>query len=410
MAAENRAFSHEVETPAQIVGDWAYETRTPPGATHPGWFRRPVAGGPETLLLDGEARAAGHAYLRIVGAGPSPDGRLFAWAEDDTGAEKYRIFVKVIATGEIIDGPANTYGDFVITPDGKWLLWTWRSAESRPAKVFRRPVMGGADTLVYEETDPGYLLGVTLSGSGRYVFLRSWNDVTGEVRLVDTAAAEAPARLAEPRRVGVMYTLEHWNDRFAILTNADGAADFKLMLAPEATPDRARWAEWAPCVPGRTIIAMKAFTYAFVRVDRVEGNSVLVVAGPNGIWREPVRFAEAAYVVRLQSADYASDRLDFTIESPVTPPTWESLDLCEISHTRHPDPLPAARPPPKGERGELISPSPSGGGDREAVGLALPLAQRGAPTSSDACMPAPLTAPRSRSPSCAAPINAARRP
>ena len=187
--------------------------------------------------------------------------------------------------------------------------------------------MGGQDTLVYEETDPGYLLGVSLSGSGRYVFLRSWNDVTGEVRLVDAAAAEAPPRLVEPRRVGHMYTLEHWNDRFVVLTNADGAADFKLMTAPLATPERAHWNEWAPEVPGRTIISMKAFANAFVRVDRVEGNSVLVVAGSNGVWREPVRFAEEAYVVRLQSSDYESDRLDYSYESPVTPPGWQSLDL-----------------------------------------------------------------------------------
>ncbi len=327
LVAEIRNKTPKIHAPPRVIGAWSYVTRTPDGATRPSWYRQPAAGGSETLLLDGEARAAGRAYLRIINAGPSPDGRLFAWAEDDTGAEKYRIFVKVIETGRIIEGPHDAYGDFAITPDGEWLFWTWRSPESRPSKVFRRPVIGGTDTLVCEEADPGYLLGVALSGSGRFIFLRSWNDVTGEVRLVDTRMPEAPARLAEPRRVGVMYTLEHWNDRFAVLTNADGAADFKLMLAPEASPDKAHWTEWAPSVPGRTIIAMKAFAHAFVRVDRIEGNSVLVPAGSDGVWREPARFVEAAYDIRLHPSDYQSDRLDFTYESPVTPPTWESLDL-----------------------------------------------------------------------------------
>jgi oligopeptidase B len=336
LAADVHRLTPTIETPPRVIGTWTYTTRTRSGATHPSWFRAPVPGGSEILLLDGAARAAGKAYLRIINAGPSPDGRLFAWAEDDTGAEKYRIFIKAIDTGQIIEGPSDAYGDFAITPDGQWLFWTWRSPESRPAKVFRRPVTGGVDTRVYEEIDPGYLLGVSLSGSGRFVFLRSWNDVTGEVRLVDTHAPEAPARLVEPRRVGVMYTLEHWNDRFAVLTNADGAADFKLMLAPEATPDKAQWTEWAPEVPGRTIIAMKPFAHAFVRVDRIEGNSVLVPAVSDGIWREPARFSEAAYVIRLQPSDYQSDRLDFTYESPVTPPSWESLELREISQTRHP--------------------------------------------------------------------------
>jgi oligopeptidase B len=327
LAADIHRLTPTIETPPRIIGPWTYATRTRSGATHPSWFRARVPGGPEILLLDGAARAAGKAYLKIINAGPSPDGRLFAWAEDDTGSEKYRIFVRIIDTREIIEGPSDAYGDFVITPDGQWLFWTWRSPESRPAKVFRRRVMGGADTLVYAETDPGYLLGVTLSGLGRFVFPRSWNDVTGEVRLVDARAPEAPAKVVEPRRVGVMYTVEHWNDRFAVLTNADGAADFKLMLAPESTPDKAHWTEWAPCVPGRTIIAMKAFAHGIVRVDRVEGNSVLVVADAEGHWRPPHRFHEAAYVIRLQPSDYASDRLVFSYESPVTPPTWESLNL-----------------------------------------------------------------------------------
>ena len=135
LAAEIRALGHQVETPARIVGEWAYQTRTLRSATHPSWFRRPVAGGPETLLLDGEARAAGHVFLRIINAGPSPDGRLFAWAEDDTGAEKYRIFIKVIATGEIIAGPTDAFGDFRHHAGRPaWLVWTWRSPESRPAR------------------------------------------------------------------------------------------------------------------------------------------------------------------------------------------------------------------------------------------------------------------------------------
>jgi oligopeptidase B len=329
LAAEIRALSHKTEPPPLTIGDWVYAATTPPGSKQPTWSREPAHGGSSQLLLNGEARAKGHAFFRIQNAGPSPDNRLFAWGEDTTGAEKYRIYIKVIDTGEIIEGPSDAFGDFVMTPDGQWLFWTWRSPESRPAKVFRRPIRGGVDVLVYEETDPGYLLGVSLSGSGRFVFLRSWNDVTGEVRLVDTRTPEAPGRLVEPRRVGHMYTLEHWNDRFAVLTNAEGAADFKLMLAPEATPVETHWTEWAPCIPGRTIIGMKAFASAFVRVDRIEGNSVLVRAGPDGQWLPPVNFEEAAYVVRLQTSDYATDTLTFTYESPITPPRAESLDLAQ---------------------------------------------------------------------------------
>ena len=47
--------------------------------------------------------------------------------------------------------------------------------------------------------------------------------------------------MVRPRQTGQIYSLEHWGDRFVVLTNSDGAEDFKLMLAPEAAPRRANW-------------------------------------------------------------------------------------------------------------------------------------------------------------------------
>jgi len=332
LAAEIDARSADAAVePPRRIGAWDYVARFAPGAQHARWLRRPAGGGPETLLLDGERRAAGRPFFRILNAGASRDGTLFAWAEDVTGAEKYRLQIKTLATGEIVAGPMDAFGDFAITPG--WLFWTWRSPESRPARVYRRPIAGGPDTLVYEERDPAYFLGVSLCGSGRYVLIRSWNDITGEVRLVDARAPEAPPRLVEPRRAGLMYTLEHWNDRFVVLTNADAAADFKLMLAPEVDPGRANWREWAPCRPGRTIVEMRAFADHFVRVDRVEGNAVLVAADRGGGWRAPAAFDEAAYVVRLQPSDYGGQRLVFTFESPKTPKRWIVLDLASGAKT-----------------------------------------------------------------------------
>ena len=59
--------------------------------------------------------------------------------------------------------------------------------------------------------------------------------------------------MVEPRTRGLRYDLEHWNDRFVIRTNADGAIDFKLVEAPEADPVRARTgATWSPHRPGRS--------------------------------------------------------------------------------------------------------------------------------------------------------------
>jgi len=321
------ADAAEAPAPPEVDGDWAYVTRYARGAQHPGYWRRRVDGGPEILLLDAEARAAGHAFFRIVNPTHSPDHSLFAWAEDTVGSEKYTLWIKVLATGEIREGPRDAFGDFVLSPDSAWLLWTWRDEASRPARVYRRPIAGGPDELVHEEPDPGFLLHLSLAGSGRFVFIRSFNDVTSEVRLVDMRAPRAPSTLVEPRRVGHLYSLEHWNDRFVILTNADGAVDFKLMQAPQATPGRAFWRDLAAHQAGRTIINIRAFAGHLVRVDRVEGNPTLVTCDLKGVWAPPIAFGEAAYTLALQPSAYRSDRLSLTLESPRAAKAWIDLDL-----------------------------------------------------------------------------------
>ena len=48
-----------------------------------------------------------------------------------------------------------------------------------------------------------------------------------------------PPRCVAPREVGVEYEMEHWGDRFIIMTNRDGAEDYKLVTAPVDDPSPA---------------------------------------------------------------------------------------------------------------------------------------------------------------------------
>ncbi|MGN6621185.1 MAG: S9 family peptidase [Sphingomonas sp.] len=316
------------EPPPEEDGDWAYLSRYVPAAQHPLYLRRPRTGGAETLLLDAEARAAGHPYLAIKNAAHSPDQRLFAWAEDATGSEKFTIQVKDIATGALMpDPPTSAFGDFVFSPDSAWLFWVWRDANSRPARLYRRPARGGPDSLVYEETDPAFPMEVLLSASRRYIFIRCWNDVTSEVRIIAGTEPTAAPELVAPRRAGTIYDLEHWQEDFVIRTNADGAEDFELMRAPVTAPQPAYWRPWIAHRPGRFITETHPFAHRFTWIERVEGNLHVMAAGDDGVPHEPVTFDEAAYAIEVQPSDYAGDTLRLTYQSPATPEQWLACDL-----------------------------------------------------------------------------------
>ena len=316
-----------LETPAIADGPFAYFTQYLPGAELPQYMRRPRNGGRATILLDAGKRAQGLKYLNIRNAVHSPDHRLFAWAEDRTGAEKFVIFVKDLETGEILqDGPRDAFGDFEFSADSQTIFWVWRDPKSRPARLYRRPARGDSDTLVYEEADPGFLMEITRSASGDYLFLRSFNDVTSEVRLLDGHKPLASPVLIAPRRPGTDYSIEHWRDRLVMRTNAEGAEDYKLVWAPLSSPT-GPFLNWVSHSPGRTITELHPRAGLFSWLERVEGNLHVMAASEDGVRREPVSFSEAAYKLAVQPTEYRENALLVTIESPRSPPRWIRCEL-----------------------------------------------------------------------------------
>ena len=326
--AEMKArIPEKLDTPPIVDGPWAYFAQFKPGAQHPRYLRQSRNGGPAVVLLDADERAAGLKFLNIRNPTHSPDHQLFAWAEDTTGAEKFAIRVKDLATGEILPGgPTDAFGQFAFSSDSQYLFWTWRDPNSRPRKLYRRRARGGPDTLVYEETDPGYLMEIARSASGDFLFVSSRNDVTSEVRVIDGHKPVADPILVAPRKAGVDYSIEHWGDRFVMRTNGDDAEDYKLLCSPVASP-RGPWAPWIPARPGRTITELYPRSGLFAWLERVEGNLHVMAADDHGKTYEPVTFGEAAYKLTVQPTEYGADFLLIALESPRMPPQWIRCDL-----------------------------------------------------------------------------------
>ncbi|MFP5296034.1 MAG: S9 family peptidase, partial [Alphaproteobacteria bacterium] len=114
-------------------GPWAYYTRYRTGDQHPLFCRRPRDSETgEVVLLDANALAAGKAYSEVSSAENSPDHSLFAYAEDAQGSEVHQIYVKDLATGEVLPDPIQSAnGNFTFSPDSRWIFWTNRNDNGR---------------------------------------------------------------------------------------------------------------------------------------------------------------------------------------------------------------------------------------------------------------------------------------
>jgi oligopeptidase B len=333
-------------------GPWEYYTRFDVGAQYPKHYRRPrgkTEG--ESVLLDEPALAQGKAHFNVGKSEHSPDHALYAYALDEQGSEYYTISLKDVATGALIaDGPKSSTGDFVFSPDSKYLFWLWRDEEGRPKKVFRRPVRGGAadDALVYEEKDDGMFVGLAVTNSREWIVIGVGNQETSEALVISARTPTALPRVFAVRETGVLYDIEHWKGEWYIRTNADGAVDFKVMTCtPAATPKR-NWKPFLPHEPGRLIMGVGAFKNHLVRLERVNALPRIVVRTLAGE-EHTVSFPEEAYALALDGGyEWDTPTMRYIYNSPTTPRSWVDYDMTTRAKTvRKVQEIPSGHDPAK---------------------------------------------------------------
>ncbi len=297
----------------------------------------PPARSKNTVFTE-DAAAKGKAYYQVGAASHSPDHALFAWAVDEQGSEYYTIRVKDLSSGAELGAPIESaYGDFTFSPDSRWIFWIWRDENARPAKIFRRPARprpdaADGDTLVYEEADDGMFLGVGCASDDSHILIHVGNQETTEMWLIPADQPTADPVVAEPRRVGVKYSLDHWTDRWVIRTNDVGAVDFKLCVSHDPLPGRATWRDWVPHRPGHYISGFASYAGHLVRAERVNALDRLVVTARDGA-EHTIAFDEEAYALNLETGhEYNSTTTRFVYQSPTTPRQTFDYDLA--SRTR----------------------------------------------------------------------------
>ena len=206
------------------------------------------------------------------------------------------------------------------------------------------------DILVYEETDPGYFLGIDKTESGRFILIDAHDHAdTSEVRLIDAHNPEAPPRLIAERRTGVTYDVADHGDQLVIRTNADGAVDFKIAAAPLANPAPSTWRELVPHRSGHLIRSMILFQYYLVRLERENALPRIVVRALADDTEHEISFDEEAYELYLVPGyEFATNNLRFSYSSPTTPQLVFDYDMATRERTlRKKQEIPSGHDPSK---------------------------------------------------------------
>ncbi|HAQ34038.1 MAG TPA: S9 family peptidase, partial [Alphaproteobacteria bacterium] len=282
-----------------------------------------------------DALAEGIEYLDFGDVEHSPDHRWLAYGVDTRGSEFYEVRIVDLASGEIVATLTDeSTGDFVWANDSQTLFWVWRDDNGRSKRVYRQIRGEDASTLVYEEPDDGFFVNVGKTDGDSFVVINTSGHTTSEVRLIDANAPTADAILVSEREVDVQYSLTEAGGQFFILTNANGAVDFKVMAAPLDAPQRANWEEVIAHRPGVLVTGLMGFRNWLVRIERENALPRIVVRNLESGEEHDIAFEEEAYSLGIDSGyEYVTDMMRFSYESPTTPEETYDYDMSTRERT-----------------------------------------------------------------------------
>ena len=304
-------------------GPYAYGVSFTTGGEQPHYFRTLRNGGEKSIYIDGDALAKGKDYFRLGAVQYSPDHSKCAWTYDDKGSEFYTINIRNMDTLSDSDETiVNTSGDIVWDAKSEGFFYTSVDENHRPSKLYYHQLGSTqkTDKLIFEEKDPGFFLGVGGSSRNDVIYIDIHDHETSEIWLIDANAPLSAPRCVRKRQKGIEYSLTEGGDVFFILTNINGAKDFKIMSAPFDNPQEKNWKEVVPHEPGRLILAHDAYKNFLVWLERHDGlPKIALLDRRNGI-RHSIAFKEETYSLGLHgAAEYDSDTIRFSYSSMTTP-------------------------------------------------------------------------------------------
>jgi oligopeptidase B len=312
----------------QRDGDWLYWWAYPAGGQYRQWWRKPVAGGPDQLLLDENVEAAGKDYFRLGALTVSPDGALLAWSSDSDGAERYTVQFRALAGGKAPTTTiAGTIGQLIFSACGQFLFYGLVDEQWR-CRTIKRHKLGGRgpakkDIIVYDEPDIGFSAGISRSQDRRWLIIATGDHDTSEAWLIPADAPETMPRLVSPRQKGRLYALDAGQDNLWILTN-DEHPNFRLAKADPWAADA-----WQTVLAGSDhtyLRGLTAFREHLLLQARVDGLDQLILRDRKGT-QHSIAFPEASYTASPGSnPEYAPDHYRIGYASMVTPATVYDYD------------------------------------------------------------------------------------
>ncbi len=302
-----------------------YITRYKKGQQYPIYSRKKeLLEAKEKILFDVNDLAKEHDYFELVGLNISPNNKLAAFAVDTISRRQYVLQIKNLETGKICDDViTNTTGGSVWANDNKTLFYTKKDPITlRSYKIFKH-ILGtnpSEDLEVFYEEDKTFAVSISKTKSEEYIVISSYSRLSTEYQVLDADNPNGKLRVIQPRERNLEYSISHFEDCFYILTNKDGAKNFKLMKTPVDKTSKENWRDVIPHRDETLLKDVSIFKDYLVIEERTDGLNKIRIKRWDDTKDYYLPFDEETYTAdTCYNPDFDTDILRYSYNSMTTP-------------------------------------------------------------------------------------------
>ena len=335
---KSRIKEDDSSVPYKYNGYW-YITKYEKGKDYPIYTRKKeTLEAEEELLFDCNEMAKDHSYFRLVGLNINLNNDLVSYGVDTTGRRQYTLHIKDLKTNTVLeDEISNTTGGSTWANDNKTLFYTKKDETTlRSEAIFKHRLNTNqkSDELVYEETDDTFGVSVYKTKSKKYLVIVIYSTLTTEYQILNANTPDGEFKVFQPRTRGLEYSISHYGDSFYIVSNADGAQNFKLSKTSETQTQKGYWKDVIPHRENVLLEDIEIFKDFLVVSERENGLNQIHIKRWDGSDSYYLPFDSETYTAyTTTNIDFDTTVLRYGYQSLTTPSSVIDFDMVTKTKT-----------------------------------------------------------------------------
>lgn len=279
--------------------------------------------GKEEILINGPELAKGKDYWALASYDVSEDNQLLCYGTDIVSRRIYTIEFKNLVTGEMLsDKLEGTSGGATWAGDNKTVFYTKKDPQTlRDYQIWRHTIGTdqSKDVLVFEEKDEEFSCFVYKTKSKKFIVIGSSQTLSTEYRVLESSNPNGEFKLFEPRERNHEYGIDHYGDKFYIVTNWK-AKNFRLMESPLEKTSRENWKEVIAHRDDVLLEGITIFKNHLVIDERKNGLTQIRIRKWDGSGEYYMDFQDPAYAAGVSSnPEFDTDIVRYSYTSLTTP-------------------------------------------------------------------------------------------